>query len=230
MGSRGANVSGGRWDIASSLVLVMPLWLAYVVGIAFAADTNRADLISAALWRATGHQRDMFLLVHAVVAAAALLWAWRTGRLAALAVANVVPVVAEAALYAATLVLVLTPAVGLLPLGSAFGNVVSAFGAGVHEELVFRLGLFLGGYVVLRSLRIGNDSMAWLLALAASSVLFAVAHHVGLGSEPWSWFDVVFRGAAGCIFALVFWYRSLAHAVYAHALYDLYVLVSPAWT
>ena len=35
----------------------------------------------------------------------------------------------------------------------------------------------------------------------------------------------VFRTIAGAAFALICWYRSLAHAVYAHVLYDVYVLV-----
>ena len=30
---------------------------------------------------------------------------------------------------------------------------------------------------------------------------------------------------AGAVFALIFWVRSLAHAVYAHVLYDVWVLV-----
>jgi membrane protease YdiL (CAAX protease family) len=34
-----------------------------------------------------------------------------------------------------------------------------------------------------------------------------------------------FRLLAGVAFALIFYYRSLAHAVYAHALYDVWVLV-----
>jgi hypothetical protein len=32
-----------------------------------------------------------------------------------------------------------------------------------------------------------------------------------------------FRALAGVAFALICWYRSLAHAVWAHALYDVYV-------
>jgi hypothetical protein len=35
-----------------------------------------------------------------------------------------------------------------------------------------------------------------------------------------------YRCVAGIAFGLVFWYRSLAHAVYAHVLYDLVVALS----
>jgi membrane protease YdiL (CAAX protease family) len=62
---------------------------------------------------------------------------------------------------------------------------------------------------------------AWLLAFAASSLIFAAAHH--WAGEPWSDRAFAFRTLAGAAFALIFWYRSLAHAVWAHALYDVYI-------
>ena len=34
-----------------------------------------------------------------------------------------------------------------------------------------------------------------------------------------------YRALAGAIFALIFYFRSLSHAVYTHFLYDFYVLV-----
>ena len=36
----------------------------------------------------------------------------------------------------------------------------------------------------------------------------------------------VFRILAGGAFGAIFWYRSLAHAVYAHVLYDLVIAAS----
>jgi hypothetical protein len=35
-----------------------------------------------------------------------------------------------------------------------------------------------------------------------------------------------FRCFAGAAFAAIFWFRSLAHAVYAHVLYDILVALS----
>ena len=48
----------------------------------------------------------------------------------------------------------------------------------------------------------------------------AAAHLV---AAPWDARAFAFRVAAGVVFALVCWHRSLAHAVYAHVLYDLWI-------
>ena len=41
--------------------------------------------------------------------------------------------------------------------------------------------------------------------------------------EPFTAHAFAFRALAGVAFGAIFWYRSLAHAVYAHVLYDLVV-------
>src|SRR5262249_13360795 len=110
-------------------------------------------------------------------------------------------------------------------LGLAIGGdtIISACGAGVHEELVFRLGLLAGLVALLR----GLDRRATIaLAFVGSSVLFAAAHHVGPMGEVFTWHTFAFRSLAGLAFACIFWFRSLAHAVYAHVLYDLVVAAS----
>jgi membrane protease YdiL (CAAX protease family) len=105
------------------------------------------------------------------------------------------------------------------------GSIVSAIGAGVHEELVFRLGALT--LLVAMFTRASLDRrIAFLAALAISTVLFAAAHHVGAYGEPFTLHAFAFRCVAGIAFALVFWFRSLAHAVYAHVLYDVLVAAS----
>jgi hypothetical protein len=104
-------------------------------------------------------------------------------------------------------------------------TVVSALGAGVHEELVFRLGLLAGMVTFLRGG--GTDRrVAVLLAFLFSAPLFALAHHAGAHGEPFTIHAFAFRTLAGLAFGAIFWFRSLAHAVYAHALYDLVVAIS----
>ena len=215
----------GHGDLASSLVLILPVWLAYAAAVVFATTSNRADLVSRGIWALCGGERAPYLVVHAVLAALALAWARRAGRGHCLALAVVVPVRVEATLYALTLAVALGALVAALPLGAQLDHVVTALGAGVHEELVFRLALFAGGAVVLTRAGVAAPRLAWLIALVGSSVLFAAAHHLGPHAEAWSGAALVFRALAGLGLALVCWYRSLAHAVYAHTLFDLYVLV-----
>ena len=45
----------------------------------------------------------------------------------------------------------------------------------------------------------------------------------GAHGEPWTTHAFAFRAVAGIAFGAIFWFRSLAHVVYAHVLYDLLV-------
>jgi membrane protease YdiL (CAAX protease family) len=102
--------------------------------------------------------------------------------------------------------------------------VIMSLGAGVHEELVFRLGLMGGATAALLLIGLGRAASV-SLALVASAVLFSAAHHAGPLGESFDQGVFVYRIMAGVVFGLIFYFRSLAHAVYAHFLYDLYVLL-----
>jgi membrane protease YdiL (CAAX protease family) len=216
------SMTYGRGDLASSLVLIFPLLLAYEVGVLFAGRVNGAAVVTRALYSLAG-SRGAYLLVHAVIALAFLLWIRRERRWATLSFDVAAPVVLEAAIYALTLGALGTLIVEtLLGLGAG-ASIVSALGAGVHEELVFRLGL-MSGLVALGS-RVFGTRAAVALALVGSSLLFAAAHHAGPNGEAFAAHAFAFRTVAGCVFGAVFWFRSLAHAVYAHVLYDVLVTV-----
>jgi hypothetical protein len=113
---------------------------------------------------------------------------------------------------------------GASELGGRGQAVVMSLGAGVHEEMVFRLGLMGGGIAALTLVRFDRGP-AVLVALAASAALFSAAHHAGPLGEPFETSVFVYRLLAGVAFGLIFYFRSLAHAVYAHFLYDVYVMV-----
>jgi hypothetical protein len=216
-----AAFSTGHGDVETSLVLVFPLLLAYAVGVLFVGRVNGADVITRSLYGALG--RTPYLLVYAAASILFLMWVRREQRSAALRIEIVGPVVLEASIYAFTLGAAITLVVKhLLGLGIDGSSIVSALGAGVHEELVFRLGLFAGLVALLR----GTGRVGIAVALVISSVLFAAAHHIGAHGEPFTMHAFVFRSLAGAAFATIFWFRSLAHAVYAHALYDLVVAAS----
>ncbi|MEK6608935.1 MAG: CPBP family intramembrane glutamic endopeptidase, partial [Myxococcota bacterium] len=107
--------------------------------------------------------------------------------------------------------------------GGLLGAVVMSLGAGFHEELVFRQGLFpaLGAL----STRAGlGPRVATLLAALVSSAIFAAAHHVGPLGEPWRAGAIVYRTLAGLFFVALFQWRGLCVAAWSHALYDIYVI------
>jgi hypothetical protein len=207
----------GRGDLTASLVLIFPLLLAYEIGVLFAGRVNGADVITRFIYGALG--RTSYLLLYAAIAIGFLLWIRGKDRWTALTLETATPVILEAAIYALTLGALLTIVVDrLLGLGLQPGQVVSALGAGVHEELVFRFGLLCGIVALFRASRAGV-----VVAIAVSSVVFSLAHHVGPYGEPFTVHAFVYRAFAGVAFALIFWFRSLAHVVYAHVLYDVLV-------
>jgi hypothetical protein len=210
----------GHGDLGASLVLIFPLLLAYEIGVLFAGRINGADLVTRAVFAAAG-SRAAYLAIHAIVAVGFLLWIRQTRRWGTLRLALAAPVILEAALYALTLGAFVSLIIDrLFGLGLTAPSVISALGAGVHEELVFRLGLIAGLVALARPL---GHGLAIGLAIVASSVLFAAAHHLGVHGEPWTVHAFAFRSVAGAAFAAIYWFRSLAHAVYAHVLYDVLV-------
>ncbi len=228
-------VPTGRGDLVASLILIFPLYLGYAIGILFAPSVNGVDFVSRHIWALCGRDRDHYIALHAVIAAGFLLWVRRAHRDRCLSVDVVAPLVAESAVYAIamgaiirlTLDHILDPVladVADVHLGATGGRVVASLGAGVHEELVFRLGGLAGGAWLLGRAGVA-PRVAVVVATVASALLFAWAHHLGPYGDPWSRDLFAYRALAGVIFALIFYYRSLAHAVYAHVLYDLWVLV-----
>lgn len=237
----------GRGDIGYSLLCIFPLFLVYGVGVLAAPTMNGVDFFTRNLYAAVGYSVRNCLLVYgglAVVFAGVLLFMRRHGALHRF---SYLGVVLEAAVYALTLgsfiVFVMRNLLGIhdaqihgpalalgrhgpaLALGhnGAVIDIVLSLGAGVFEELVFRLGLFAGVAALLRLFLPVPHTLAVLISGLVSSLLFSAAHHMGALGEPWSTNVFIYRSIAGAVFATIFYYRSLAHAVYTHAFYDVYV-------
>jgi Type II CAAX prenyl endopeptidase Rce1-like len=112
------------------------------------------------------------------------------------------------------------PAAGL---GS--GQVITFVGAGIYEEVVFRLLLFS---LLAGTLRLAETPLLVEVGFAAlgSAVCFAVAHHLGPYGERFDSAAFLFRLLAGVYFALLFRLRGFGIAVGAHACYDVFVGVA----
>lgn len=104
-------------------------------------------------------------------------------------------------------------------------KVIMFIGAGIYEEVLFRLGLFSILTVILRLLLLPG-SVAWTLGAIASSLAFAAAHHLGDHGEPMQPYVFLFRFCAGLYFALLFTFRGFGIAVGAHVGYDILVGVN----
>jgi Type II CAAX prenyl endopeptidase Rce1-like len=108
----------------------------------------------------------------------------------------------------------------------AVGQAITFIGAGIYEEVVFRLALFSGLAYLLRLVFVPSV-LAIPLAAVASAALFSAAHHVGPFGEPYQAQVFLFRLLAGVYFASVYRSRGFGVAAGAHALYDVVVGVAP---
>ncbi|WP_375154909.1 CPBP family glutamic-type intramembrane protease [Stratiformator vulcanicus] len=95
-------------------------------------------------------------------------------------------------------------------------------GAGIYEEVLFRLLLLPAFYLGFRAMQAGVLGST-ILAVLASSLAFSLAHYVGPAGESIVPFTFLFRTLAGIFFATLFFARGFGITVGAHAVYDLIV-------
>lgn len=99
---------------------------------------------------------------------------------------------------------------------------VTYVGAGVYEEVLFRLCLIPAACLLFRMFEFPGR-LAAVMAAITTSFLFAIAHHVGPAADAFNLFSFSFRAAAGVFFAAVFLLRGFGITVGSHAVYDLLV-------
>jgi hypothetical protein len=109
-----------------------------------------------------------------------------------------------------------------LPWEGVFARFVGFCGAGLFEEVLFRLLLLPA--VAWLLVRLGASQPAavgWAVLL--TSGLFSLAHYVGPLGDAFDPYSFVFRTLAGIFFAIVFLVRGFGIAAGTHALYDMFV-------
>ncbi|MEE9297118.1 MAG: CPBP family glutamic-type intramembrane protease [Phycisphaerae bacterium] len=103
-------------------------------------------------------------------------------------------------------------------------NVALCVGAGIYEELVFRLALI--GLIVIVGVDILRfpQSSTLIAAVLIAAGLFALHHHPPFGGEPFDVFRFTFRSLAGVYLGAIFVVRGYGPAAGAHIGYNLLVI------
>ena len=99
---------------------------------------------------------------------------------------------------------------------------VLSFGAGIYEEMVFRLVALTVLHMLFIDVLRMRKSAGYLLMVVISSLAFAFYHY--LGSETFTWRSLVFRTGAGVYFAGLFLTRGFGVTAFSHSCYDIFVI------
>ncbi len=110
---------------------------------------------------------------------------------------------------------------------SLLANIVTGIGAGIYEELVFRLILICVLIMLFQdALKISHEN-AIILSIMISAALFSAHHHVDFLSgrpnvvDPFDWTRFIFRTIAGIYFAILYAIRGFGITAGTHAFYNI---------
>lgn len=107
--------------------------------------------------------------------------------------------------------------------GSAVERLTMSLGAGLYEELLFRVilvALIAAGFKLLGFSKL----LCGVAAAIIGALLFSAFHYVGTFGEPFALDSFVFRALAGVAFSAMYLLRGFGITAWTHALYDVFVL------
>ncbi|OHB51503.1 MAG: hypothetical protein A2Y10_11555 [Planctomycetes bacterium GWF2_41_51] len=121
----------------------------------------------------------------------------------------------------------------LLAAGSKFGHhsymmdIITGIGAGIYEELIFRLVLICVLMLFFETILGVKKTKAIMISIIISAVLFSLHHHFIFihgrfaRSELFALAPFIFRTIAGVYFAIIFVVRGFGIVAGAHIFYDI---------
>jgi hypothetical protein len=222
----------------ADLALTLPIFVVYHLGVVWMDVQNAADIVTRELKNLASSSLPAYsgltLALGGLFTGILLV----LGRGHTLRWQRFALVAVEGILYAVAMRLVASYVVGKIHLdagvpGAAespgfFTAVVLSLGAGLYEEIAFRVGLYgIGRRLLLAMMPEALPSQRVIASLAwaafAASV-FSGWHYFGQFGEPFELRSFVFRWVCGVVFTLIYAFRGFAPVVWTHALYDIWVM------
>ena len=220
-------------DPWSDLVLTLPMFVGYHLGVIFLPIRNAADVVTRELVALADHDMAAYGGLTLGIGLVYVLVLGLAGRGHALRWQRFVLIGAEGIAYAVAMRLLASYVVGRVFLGGApsgpFGGMVMSLGAGFYEELAFRVVLFGAGLKVVRLVFPTTTHLrrilvpgTWALVTAA---VFSGWHYIGSLGDPFDAQSFLFRWVCGAAFVAIYALRGFAPVVWTHTIYDVWVMV-----
>jgi hypothetical protein len=227
-----------------SVLLALPLLIVYE-GLAALLEgdggvilRNGADVLLRSLFTAIAGRNGSLVFVAAVILAGVWFVARDLKRSrGSLRLSIFCTMLAESALLAILFGIVVSKLTTQL-LGSmhllAMGQVENAnwatrlmlsLGAGLYEELFFRVLLVSALAAGARVLLGANVWVAGVMATVVGALVFAAFHYIGPYGDPFQAQSFVFRTIGGIVFSALYLVRGFGITAWTHALYDAFLLL-----
>ncbi|MBM4186893.1 MAG: CPBP family intramembrane metalloprotease [Gemmatimonadetes bacterium] len=223
-----------------SLTFALPLLLAYealaflLSGDAMAGVRNGADVLLKSVFTALGGRHGLAAFGLLLIGVGAVL-VWRDRKAGPIESRLLALMLVESMVYAALLGGVASTLTGLvLGRGLAIGpmdqfgfptQIMISLGAGLYEELVFRVLLVSGLAAVGRGLLGMKPGSSATVAIVAGALIFSGFHYLGPYGDPFEVDSFTFRAIAGLLFSGLYLARGFGIAAWSHALYDVFLAV-----
>lgn len=224
-----------------SLLYALPLLLLYeVLAHLVSGDSgirNGADVLLKSLFVLLGGQHGLTLFAAVVLGTGLVLVARDWRKSGAPTAGYFVGMFAESAVYAAFFGGITSALTGLLlngpralaiATGPSLGlptELVVSLGAGIYEELLFRV--VLVGLLAKLAL-VGFGWRPWvggLFATVLGAVIFSAFHYIGPLGDTLELGSFTFRLVAGLLLSGLFLIRGFGIAAWTHALYDVFLVL-----
>ena len=233
----------GYWNASRqprySLLFALPLLLLYEALSALLSATdmstvrNGADVLLKMVFVMFGGRTG--LTVFSVLLAGTAFWLiWRDRRQhpGPLSPRVFLVMLIESLVYAAIFGTVVSVLTGLLlrtPANLSQGGVASltlpvqlvvSLGAGIYEELAFRV-LLVSGFLAIGRAIGWPRPVVVISAILASAIVFSAFHYIGAMGDQFTVASFTFRAVAGVLLSGLYVLRGFGIAAWTHALYDV---------
>ncbi len=104
-------------------------------------------------------------------------------------------------------------------------QIMISLGAGIYEELVFRVLLVSGIALGCRLLFGWKSGACAAVATVLGALIFSGFHYVGPYGDPFQLSSFTFRAVAGVLFTVLYLTRGFGIAAWSHALYDVMLAI-----
>jgi len=221
-----------------SYLISLPLLLMYEILIFLSQpDTAQVVRISVDVWIKTlfsyiGPNVLSLTLIFVALLGVVILYRERD-RLSSLRVSYFMTMIIEASIYALVLAMLISSAItGLLQMVqtspieslSILQQFALSLGAGLYEELFFRVILVSGLLFVLKQF-VNKTYLAYALAMILAAAIFSFVHYIGALGDPFTIGSFLFRFLFGLALNAIYIWRGFGMAAWTHAIYDLMVIV-----